>query len=265
VKITLMQPAQPNISTCKSCASEGLDIVPFSMAFQPIVDVTTRSVYAYEALVRGPQGESAASVLSTITPETRYLFDQRIRVRSIELAATIGLHKTGARLSINFLPGAVYNPETCLRKTLHAAAAANFPLDALIFEIVEDERIEDTTHLLAIINTYHRHGFRIALDDFGEAFSGPNVLAKVPIDIVKLDAALIHDLHLCPRSQTIVRHTVQMCLALGTLVVGEGIETLDEYACLLDCGVHLMQGFLFARPGFEHLPAVTWPTHAAAA
>jgi EAL domain-containing protein (putative c-di-GMP-specific phosphodiesterase class I) len=265
MKLTALQPAQPRVPACKACRSGEIDLVPFSMAFQPIVDVASQTVFAYEALVRGPGGEPALSVLSTITPENRYLFDQNARIRSIQLAAKLGLPATGARLSINFLPGAVYNAATCLRKTLQSATATNFPLSSLIFEIVEDERITDTPHLLKIIDTYRKHGFSMALDDFGEAFSGPNVLARFPIDIVKLDAALIRDLHLRPRSQTIVRHTVQMCHALGTLVIGEGIETLDEYAALLDCGVHLMQGYLFARPGFEQLPAVHWPALAAAA
>ena len=81
------------------------------MAFQPIVDVTTGRAWAYEALVRGSNGEGAGEVLAAVTPENRYAFDQQCRVAAITQAVEAGIVETGARLSINFLPNAVYcNP-----------------------------------------------------------------------------------------------------------------------------------------------------------
>ena len=129
---------------CSACvAGDGFEI-PFIMASQPIVDIKERRIYGYEALVRGPQGESAASVLSQITAETRYAFDQACRVNAISQAAALGLNR---RLSINFMPNAVYNPKNCIRATLTEAHRVNFPLDLITFEITEDERITDSAHL----------------------------------------------------------------------------------------------------------------------
>lgn len=68
------------------------------MAFQPIVDVARREVFAYEALVRGADGRSAAQVLSSVHPEQRYGFDQTCRVLAIDTAQRLGMQ---ARLSIN--------------------------------------------------------------------------------------------------------------------------------------------------------------------
>jgi EAL domain-containing protein (putative c-di-GMP-specific phosphodiesterase class I) len=82
----------------------------FVMAFQPVVDLDSQKIYAYEALVRGAQGESAASVLAAVTEENRYAFDQACRVKAIATASRLGLDR---RLNINFKPNAVYHPESC--------------------------------------------------------------------------------------------------------------------------------------------------------
>ena len=122
-----------------------------------------------EALVRGPDDQSAASILARVTPENRYTFDQACRVKAIEQAAALGLTR---RLSINFLPNAVYEARACIRATLAAADRSGFPLDLITFEITEDERIIDAPHLQSIITEYRRHGFRVALDDFWGGLCG---------------------------------------------------------------------------------------------
>ena len=254
-------PATPTAaqSSCGACRDGEAKLFPFSMAFQPIVDIASQTVFAYEALVRGPNQESAFSVLNQVTPENLYAFDQGCRVRAIELAAELGIHRQGARLSVNFKPGAVYSPAACIRRTLRAAAETGFPLNQLIFEITEDERVRDTVHLQQIVTEYQKHGFGLALDDFGAGFSGLNLLSELCVNYVKLDGDLIRNLPDRPRAETIIRATVAMCREIGAQVIGESIETVEEYQTLRNCGVHLMQGYLFAKPQFEALPEVTWP------
>jgi EAL domain-containing protein (putative c-di-GMP-specific phosphodiesterase class I) len=69
------------------------------MAFQPVVDIKERRIDAYEALVRGPNGEGAMHVLSQITSANRYAFDQACRVKAIEMASALGIE---CGLNINF-------------------------------------------------------------------------------------------------------------------------------------------------------------------
>ena len=78
---------------CELCATRGKDVfdLDIRMAFQPIVDVSNGVIFAHEALVRGPAGESAGSVLSQVNAENRYAFDQKCRVVAIETASRIGL------------------------------------------------------------------------------------------------------------------------------------------------------------------------------
>jgi hypothetical protein len=148
------------------------------MAFQPIVDVETETVFAYEALVRGPEGQSAASVLAQVDAKNLYAFDQQCRVRAIEASVKAGLLDTPARLSINFLPNAVYSPAACIQLTLKTAAAVGMPTDRLIFEFTENEEMLDPAHVANIIATYQKMGFGTALDDFGAGHAGLNLLAR---------------------------------------------------------------------------------------
>lgn len=244
---------------CSACKDGVQEPFPFSMAFQPIVDIDAKRVFAYEALVRGPQDEPALWVLRQLTKENQYSFDQVCRVKAIALAKTLNLAETGAALSINFIPGAVYSPVSCIQTTLKTAQRVGFPLDRLIFEITEGEEIADRKHLMGIVNEYRRHGFRMAIDDFGAGYSGFNVLADVPLEIVKLDMDLIRAIDERPKALAIVQSMVDLCRTLETTLIAEGVETIAEFAALRDCGVNLMQGYLFARPAFERLPEFSLP------
>lgn len=235
--------------SCAGCRDgEGFDL-PFSMAFQPIVDVGTGQVFAYEALVRGMNGEGAGTVLSRVTDSNRYAFDQRCRTKAIELAASLR-QDTSTNLSINFMPNAVYEPRACIRMTLAAAARVGFPLHRIIFEFTESEKV-DTQHLLNILRSYKDMGFKTAIDDFGAGHSGLNLLALFQPDIVKLDMDLIRDIDRNPQKRTVVKHTLAMLAEFGIAAVCEGIETSAEALALQDMGVTLMQGYLLGRPAFE--------------
>lgn len=223
------------------------------MAFQPIIDVESNTVFAYEALVRPPGGGSALQVLDRITPEMRYTFDQRCRVMAIEWAARLEMD---ALLSINFLPNAVYQPAACLRKTLEAARRTGFPADRLMFEVTEVEPSRDLAHLQAIFTEYRSHGMVTAIDDFGAGHSGLGMLAGFQPDVIKLDMDLCRNIHVDNARQAIARATVALCRDLDIRLVCEGVESIEEAVTLRGLGVRYFQGYLFARPGLEQLPRV---------
>ncbi len=243
--------------SCAGCKDgAGFDL-PITMAFQPIVDVSRQTVFAYEALVRGQDGQGAGAVLARVSADNRYAFDQVCRKTAIELASGLSLAADGASLSINFLPNAVYEPRACIRVTLEAAMRTGFPLDRIIFEFTEDESL-DANHILNILRTYRAMGFKTAIDDFGAGYAGLGLLSRFQPDIVKLDMALVRDVDTDPVKRTIVRNTLNMLRDLGIEPVCEGIETVGEHDALRDLGVSLMQGYLLARPAVASLPAVSW-------
>ncbi len=247
-------PPKPTCAACQDGAALEFD---FSMAFQPIVDMRDRSLFAYEALVRGTDGSGAASILGRVNDQNRYAFDQACRVKAVELASRLQMP---CLLSINFLPNAVYNAATCIRATLEAARRFNFPTERIIFELTEGEELQDKDHLKDIIQEYHKHNFRTAIDDFGAGYAGLNLLAEFQPDIIKLDMALVRDIDTHKVRQAIVQGILGVCRALNIEVIAEGIESIGELRHLHGLGINLFQGYLFARPEFEQLPMVNWPT-----
>jgi EAL domain-containing protein (putative c-di-GMP-specific phosphodiesterase class I) len=222
------------------------------MAFQPIVNIDSGEIFAHEALVRGPQGEGAGAILGAVDAASRYVFDQQCRVRSIEMAAALNLGSDGARLSMNFTPGSIYEPRACIRLTLEAARRTGLAEDRIIFEFTENEKL-DTPHVLNILRTYSDMGFMTAIDDFGAGHAGLALLTKFTPDIVKLDMDLIRGIDQDPVRRSIVRHVCQLLEDLGVDAVCEGVETREELLTLQDLGVRLMQGYFLARPAFESL------------
>jgi EAL domain-containing protein (putative c-di-GMP-specific phosphodiesterase class I) len=224
------------------------------MAFQPIVDLRTGRPWAYEALVRGSEGESAGSVLAQVTAENRYAFDQQCRVAAIEGAVAAGLLETDARLSINFLPNAVYSPKACIQLTLRTAQATGLPTDRLMFEFTENEEMDDPGHVMNIVETYRQMGFTTALDDFGAGYAGLGLLARFQPDVIKLDMALLRGIDASEPRRLIVEAMVGLCRRLGVAVIAEGIETRGELDAVRAIGIELVQGYLLAKPAFRALP-----------
>jgi EAL domain-containing protein (putative c-di-GMP-specific phosphodiesterase class I) len=239
---------------CSGCRDGQALEFRISMAFQPIVDLRTGRPWAYEALVRGAEGESAASVLAQVTLENRYAFDQRCRVVAIERAVAAGLLQTDARLSINFLPNAVYSPKACIQLTLQTAQATGLPTDRLMFEFTENEEMADPDHVLDIVESYREMGFATALDDFGAGHAGLTLLARFQPDLIKLDMALLRGIDESEPRRLIVESMVGLCRNLGVTLVAEGIETPGELDAVRALGIELVQGYLLAMPAFEGLP-----------
>ena len=238
---------------CGDCGSAERLAFQFDYAYQPIVDLGSRSIYAHEALVRGPNGEGAMSVLSQVNEQNRYRFDQACRVKAIKGAARLGIEE---RISINFLPNAIYKPEVCIRTTLEAARVHGFPLERIIFEVTEGERVEDGPWLASILREYKRCGFLTAIDDFGAGYAGLTLLADFQPDLIKIDMALVRGIEGSRSRQAIVRGLLRICKDMGVQVIAEGIETAAERDFLFDAGVRLMQGYLFSRPAFQAVGAI---------
>lgn len=241
----------PNHKTCDGCQGGAPFPIDFTMAFQPIVDLTENSVWGYEALVRGKNGEPAAVVLSAVTEQNRYKFDQACRVKAIELAGSHQPAGSTSKLSINFMPNAVYEPSACIRASLAAAKRMNFNPRRLMFEFTENEKVTDAAHLEHIISSYRQMGFTTALDDFGAGHAGLGLLARFQPDLIKIDMELIRDVHLSNARQIIIKGIIDIASALGITVLAEGVENHREAQTLVEAGVRLFQGYHFARPELE--------------
>ena len=241
---------------CVGCSEEVELPFKFKMAFQPIVDLNSRTVWGYEALVRGVNGEPAFSVLNQVTDDTRYRFDQAARVMAIETAGAL-FGGRDLRLSINFMPNAVYEPSACIQKSLAAARRAHFPRKNLMFEFTENEKMTDPAHVQRIVEAYRKFGFIAALDDFGAGYAGLGLLARLQPDLIKIDMELLRDDHLSRSKQAIIAGVVGIARALEIIVLAEGVESEAELTVLRAAGISLFQGFYFAKPSVMALREVS--------
>lgn len=239
--------------SCTQCADISSLDFDFTMAFQPIINCQTNTVFGYEALVRGLNNESAYSIIAKVNDDNRYLFDQLCRIKAIALASKL---KLDSILSINFLPNAIYKPERCIRTTLDAAKEYDFPTEKIMFEFTEVERIEDSDFIKSIVEFYKKSGFITAIDDFGSGYAGLGLLANFQTNIVKFDMDLIRNIDQDKTRQSIIKNCLNIFSDLNITALAEGIETIEEMLWLRESGVQLMQGYLFAKPGFECLPTV---------
>lgn len=234
--------------SCKRC--EGKLPFEFTMAFQPIVDISLARVVTHEALVRGINGESAWSVISQVTDDLMYMFDQACRVKAIELASELGMD---TYLSINFLPNAVYEPEACIQATLEVSQRVGWPMDKLIFEITETERVRDRQHMCNIIDEYRNMGFKTALDDFGNGYANLDLLTDLAPDILKIDRELVMTCDHNIRRQALLNAIILLAKELNMTLIAEGVETREEALWLARAGITRQQGFFFAKPAIGKL------------
>jgi EAL domain-containing protein (putative c-di-GMP-specific phosphodiesterase class I) len=101
-------------------------------------------------------------------------------------------------------------------------------------------------------------GFRLAVDDLGAGYAGLTSLVQLEPEVVKLDMSLIRDISKSDVKRKLVRSVVELCRALGSKTVAEGIESEGELQTVKELGCDLLQGFLLGRPG-RPFPAVDLP------
>lgn len=221
---------------------------PFTMAFQPIVDVRDRTIVAHEALARGPGGEGAGWVLAHVTAATLHAFDRAAPVRAIEIAARLGMP---GRLSINVWPHAVQDLRSWVAAIREATDRTGFDPARLTFELVGTADAAGNRQLKRLVREYRRQAFKVALDDFATGSSCLLNLADLEPDLIKLDRRLVRACDQDHKRLAIISQLAELGLRLGTAVVGEGVERQEEAQALASVGVRLMQGYLFSRPLFE--------------
>lgn len=230
----------------------------YSFAFQPIVDISRARIVSQEALVRGPNGESAITVLEPLSAPFVYEVDERLRADAIRLASTLG-HLTDLHLNLNLMPRGLEMSPDSIASTIAAAAEVRLGAEAITIEITESEIIHDISLFVAIANESRSAGVQFAIDDFGAGYAGLNLLAEFQPDAIKLDRELISAIHTSGPRQAIVRGVQRTCEDLGIDIIAEGVETQPEFDWLSGEGIELFQGYFFARPGFQQLPEVLFP------
>ena len=118
----------------------------------------------------------------------------------------------------------------------------------IVLEITESFAINDMERVLKIISGLKALGPRIALDDFGTGYSSLNYIKQLPLNIIKVDKTFIDDIVEDEYAQAFVKLIVDLSKTIGTQIVVEGIEDIEQYNLLKEIGVNYIQGYYFGKP-----------------
>lgn len=228
---------------------EALDGGHFGMAVQPMVSGADSSfVVAVECLLRSthPALGTPHAVLAAVERSNRV----------VDLGALVNRLAAGwaTRLPsdllvfVNVHPGQLDDPDVVERFSPLLPYASR-----VVLEITERASLRDVSQWEGALARLEEHGFRFALDDLGSGYGGLSLLADLRPAFIKVDMSIVRDVHLKPNKQRLVDVLVGFANATGARLVAEGVESAEEASTLVRSGVHLLQGFHFARP------TLTWP------
>lgn len=215
------------------------------IVLQPIVDLDTEEVWAFEALSRF-DAEPARPPDDWFAEAHRVGRGVELELRAMSVALEHLPQLGRGHLTVNLSPGALCSAD--LEVLLHRAEACR-----VVLEVTEHELVEDISDAQAAAAQLRKAGFRLAIDDVGAGYAGLTKIVDLAPEVIKLDRALVEHVDTDPTRQALVSASVGFAAVLGSSLVAEGIETRAELDTLRRLGIRLGQGFLLARPaGVEH-------------
>ena len=227
----------------------GVDKRHLRVVFQPIVDARTHRTAAVEVLTR-------CTVPAYRNPQ--HLFDEAADigyagrlgrlVRELAFAETLEMP-----VYVNVHPN-----ELTSRWMVRPDDPMFLHPHGVFMEITEAAAFEHHDLVRAVLGELSARGVKLVIDDFGAGHSNLARLADLEPAVVKLDRSLVTDLHLKPRAQNLMKHTVAMMHSFDATIVVEGVEKPEELKAALDCGADYIQGYLLARPA-NPVPDAAWP------
>ncbi|WP_077215429.1 EAL domain-containing protein [Bacillus dakarensis] len=216
---------------------------------QPIIDVQSKEIRAWEMLTRGPKDTFYESPLQlfSIARQTGMLYDLELVVLEKALEQ---VHSTGCRqdIFINFTPVSLGNHNIIKDVKRIMAKYKSIPPSQITLEITERDSIDEIEHLLHNVRTLRNYGFRLAVDDTGAGYASFNTISSVMPDIIKIDRSVIQDIDKNAVKESMLKGLLLVAKETGSLVVAEGIENAEEASVLSRNRVDLAQGYFFARP-----------------
>jgi EAL domain-containing protein (putative c-di-GMP-specific phosphodiesterase class I)/GGDEF domain-containing protein len=225
--------------------------------FQPIVDLRTGTVHAFEGLIRGPSDSLLHSPesLFKVAGLTHQLLDlEGACCRS--LARAYAASGAPQKLFLNLSPGSLATAVAQSLVPLRELEALGLPPERIVIELTEALPIHDLGVLAEAIALFRKMGFAIALDDLGEGFSSLRLWSELRPEYVKVDKHFIQGVSRDPVKHQFLRSLCDIAAKTGAEIVAEGIELEADLAVVLELGLDHGQGYLFGRPAPEPRPVV---------
>ncbi len=227
-----------DLETTFAAATDGL-----WMAMQPIVCWHSRTVLAYEALLRTAEPRMRNPTHFIDAAEKLGMTRELGRAIRRHIAELLPSAPASALAFVNLHPLDLEDPELCDPNGALTPFAGR-----IVLEVTERAALDEIPGLAARIARLRELGFRIAVDDLGAGYAGLSTFASLEPDVVKADMSLIRDIHHSAVKQKVVGSIVALCKDLHIEFVAEGIETEAERDCVASLGGDNLQGYLFSPP-----------------
>jgi diguanylate cyclase (GGDEF)-like protein len=229
--------------SARAALRRAIDGSQLMIVVQPIVDLRSGAIHAYEALARfGKDG--LGSPLQWFS-----LADELGEREALELACLrealklFGRRPAHTSLSVNLSAPALLD-----RRTLRALD--HLPdLTGLIIEVTEETLVHGDSQLSAAMDPLRERGALMAVDDIGAGYSGLSQITAVHPSYLKLDRSLVRGIDTDMGRAALVSALARYAEGVGGLLVAEGMECESELRTLIELGVPLGQGYQLARPG----------------
>jgi diguanylate cyclase (GGDEF)-like protein len=210
------------------------------VVYQPIVSLASGEPVGYEALARFAEKPDLPPSW-WFSQAHRFGLGAPLEADTVRLALAAPGRPERSYISVNLSPSGLGSPE--VRDQLPA------DLSGIVIEITEEERVRDVEALQRDLDSLRARGARIAVDDTGQGYAGLQQVMRLRADVIKLDRALVADVHNDAAKIALIGSLVQFARSTGSSICAEGIETLDELRVLIHLGVATGQGWALARPG----------------
>lgn len=240
--------SQLEVKTVEACRKE-----TYAVYIQPKVDAKTLKICGGEALLRWFDEDATMIPLSLFLPvlnENSYIryVDQMV----FELVCKMiqeSIQKGMKMVPISFnLSKASFEDEPFMQEYMKVFQQFDIPKEYIEFELLESISMDNSDKLIKVVDTIHKAGFRCALDDFGSGYSSMSVLARVPIDIIKLDRSLFQNPYRDIDNFLIVDGLLDILHHFPVQIVAEGVEDETVAEHMRQHGCDMIQGFYYYRP-----------------
>lgn len=244
--------AEDEIKDCYEELKLVLDKKLLTYHFQPIIDMQSGEIYAYEALMR-TSGDINVSPLALLRTAEKY--NKLYEIEKVTLFGIMDYYVEhfdkfkGRRLFINSIPGHFLND------TDFDAFIAKYKdyIQYCVFEITEQDSVSDRELTKIKTLTVDEMKAQLAVDDYGSGQSNIQNLLRYSPNIVKIDRFLIQDISHDTNKQLFISNIIEFARLNNMRVVGEGVENQEEFRAVAEYGVDYIQGFYTAKPKAEPL------------
>jgi diguanylate cyclase (GGDEF)-like protein len=221
--------------------------------FQPIVELETGRVTAFEALVRWQhleQGLVYPDQFIGLAEETGLILPLGELVLETACRTAVEWRAAGlpaVRMSVN-LSAHQFRQRDLVERVGHVLDDTGLDPRCLGLELTESTVIHDPDHAETVLHQLRELGVSVSIDDFGTGFSSLSHLKRFSVDRLKIDRSFIRTLRVDPKDAAITRAVIGLAHSLGMRAVAEGVETLGQLAYLRSPGCDEIQGYLFSPP-----------------